>query len=230
MRHRYVLRAARPSPKCASRWTKRADNLLWLVIKNSADKNAQNHWPFRPDGSRPDVIDGDEGIQTVQRSVMLPPDDDCVDIRIYGREGRALLDERRCAPDRCAAIDGAAASTCGDPPSAALDVDVVPEGSCEGPSLPHFSRGVLTNPSWNRATGSVDDDGDAGVDDPTEQDAKGPGASPIPEKRGRPARRAQLASCSTQPDTQPASLAFDGFALLVTCRIVAARRRRPRKS
>jgi hypothetical protein len=203
------------------------DNLLWLVIQSSADKNAQNHWPFRPDGSRPDVIDGDEGIQTVQRSVMLPADDDCVDIRIYGREGRALLDERRCAPDRCATIDGSAASTCGDPPSAALDLSVVPEDSCQGPSLPHFSRGVLTNPGWNMATEAADDDGDAGVH-PAEQDAKDPDASPIAKKRARPAQRAQFASCSTHPDTP--SLALDGFALLVTCWILAARSRRSSKS
>ena len=191
------------------------DNLLWLVIQSSADNNAQNHWPFRPDGSRPDAIDGDEGIQTVQRSVKLPADDGCVDIRIYGREGRALLDKRRCAPDRSATIDVSGASTCGDPPSAALELSVAPEDSCQGPSLPHFSRGVLTNPGWNQAIEAADDDGDSGVG-PAEQDTKDPDASPIAKKRARPAQRAQLASCSTQPDTQPTSLALEGPTIIST--------------
>jgi hypothetical protein len=203
---------------------KTPENLLWLVIRSAAQRSGQNHWPFRPDGSRRDFIDGDEGVQTVQRSVLLPNDDDCIDVRIYGREGRALFDQRRCKPDRCASTDSFGLSTCGDPPFTSIDASLVPADSCESATVPHFLQGLIVDlppGPTKRTEPAASEDLDAGTDEPvTANDAD---ASHSKAKRSKPP--ALPNGCSALASRRTTAFAFDAFGLLVAGCLLAARRR-----
>ena len=70
-----------------------------ISVESRAAKNNKNLWPFWPAGS-PQVA------AVAQPSVVLDPDDACIDVRIFGVEGRPLLDEHLCSPDRCATPRG----------------------------------------------------------------------------------------------------------------------------
>jgi hypothetical protein len=103
----------------------------WLVVKSGAAENNVNQWEFWPS----ELFDGmgvPEGASRVQLSVVLPADDPCIDIELFGVEGRSLFHERRCTADRCALSDVLGIDDCGGPTRSTLDVSAVPEGSCDG--------------------------------------------------------------------------------------------------
>lgn len=104
---------------------------LFLRLESGADDDGANDWVFWPDGWFKDSIAEPESRWTTQRPVLLAPNDDCVDISVYGVEGRPLYHQSHCEPNRCAVSDGEAPNTCGGPPSSGIEVTQMPEGNCE---------------------------------------------------------------------------------------------------
>jgi hypothetical protein len=109
----------------------------WLVVRSHAPKYQLNRWEFSADAwSQPPlgpVIE--EPKRVAQLSLMLPPDDPCVELSIYGSDGRTLFEERRCEPDRCAVFLDRISSTCGETPHSNLDASRVPPGTCDDPPV-----------------------------------------------------------------------------------------------
>jgi MYXO-CTERM domain-containing protein len=102
---------------------------LWLVVKSAATEDAFNHWELWPEY----VFEGMEVPEWTSQahiSVVLPADDSCVDVELFGVEGRTLFEVRRCEPDRCAVLNGIGVSTCGGPPIAGIDIATLPADSC----------------------------------------------------------------------------------------------------
>lgn len=108
---------------------------LWLVVESSAPEHGVNDWAFWPAAWFEQSLADPKSRWLAQRSVALPPGNECVDIRIYGVEGRALLDERRCQPDRCAVYESRGYSDCGDPPTSGIDASRIPAESCDDPPV-----------------------------------------------------------------------------------------------
>jgi hypothetical protein len=108
---------------------------LWLVVESSAPEHGVNDWAFWPAGWFEQAIGDPESRWLAQRSVALPPGDECLDIAIYGIDGRALLEERRCSPDRCAVYDSRTFDDCGSPPFSGLDAARIPAQSCDEPPV-----------------------------------------------------------------------------------------------
>ena len=141
---------------------------LWLRVKGSHAPPNTHGWTFYPMGWS---VQGDqfpELLSAIQLSVPLAAADSCVDMQIYGVEGRALLEERLCEPDRCAVYSIlAGTNTAGVPGGSPLDVRDVPDGSCaDPPVLPSDPAGQVV---------SVDAGMDSGVLDPDlQKDAAAP--------------------------------------------------------
>jgi len=81
------------------------DRLAWLFIESSAERSGRNHWAFRPEATD----------RTIVLNVMQGADDPCVNVRMLGREGRPLFEERVCQPGACSLCELIAGSTCGAP-------------------------------------------------------------------------------------------------------------------
>jgi hypothetical protein len=130
---------------------------LWLVVESSAAENGKNDWVFWPDGWFDSSIADPESRRVVQLGVALAPDDDCVNVRIYGIEGRALLDERHCEPDRCAVYSGSTpVSACGGPAPSGVDITRVPAGSCEHPIVLGDAGAMITHPTADAGMATAD--------------------------------------------------------------------------
>jgi hypothetical protein len=97
----------------------------WLVIESAATRHNRNAFTFWPEETQIG--------SSWQLSVALPPDDDCIDVRVYGLEGTPLFEQRRCEPDRCMLYEIQRGSDCGGPPFAGVDAAGVPHGSCDDP-------------------------------------------------------------------------------------------------
>lgn len=114
--------------------------LTWLLIRSGAESSQVNRWEFSPDawlripfGDPADKPEEPERV--VQLSVPLPPEDPCVDIAIYGIDGSALYEERRCQPDRCAVHQNRQATSCGEPARTGLDATRLSPASCDDPPV-----------------------------------------------------------------------------------------------
>jgi hypothetical protein len=98
--------------------------MLWLQFHSDAPKYGELNAQF--------IAQGRPGAQAaIQLPVALSPNDGCIDIRIVGVEGRPLLSERRCQPDRCAVSTRVSVSTCGGLPFSEIDAASVPVDSCK---------------------------------------------------------------------------------------------------
>lgn len=127
------------------------DEPAWLVVRSRALQFELNRWefstntwsmpPFGPELTEPQRVG--------QVSLMLPPDDACVDISIYGIDGQAFFEERLCEPDRCAVFQYRQSSTCGETPHSNLDVSRVPPGSCDAPPVLEYGDGGLNYPHFD---------------------------------------------------------------------------------
>jgi hypothetical protein len=95
---------------------------LWLELQSAADAHGHNALVL----TEPD----DDGAVPGQLSVVLPPSDDCIDVRLYGIEGVALFQERRCQPDRCAQTDTLTFNSCGGPPFSGVVATETDPGKC----------------------------------------------------------------------------------------------------
>lgn len=134
----------------------------WATVTSDAPELGSNRFTFFP-VTRP----GPEPVHAWQIPVALPPGDDCIDVRVYGVEGRALFTESLCRPDACAVIGLLGVNDCDDVPSTRVDPTRLPPGSCDDPPVLDHEPGVgLVYPN---ETGG---DGDSGAVDAT--DAKMP--------------------------------------------------------
>ncbi len=88
---------------------------LWIVMKSSASEHGVNQAEIST---------------RAELSVVLPIDDECIDIEVFGVEGRPLYEERRCEPDRCVVLTSIGVGTCGDPPTPGTDASKLPSVSC----------------------------------------------------------------------------------------------------
>lgn len=82
----------------------------------------------------------------VQLSVALPPDDPCVDLVLYGIDGSALFETRRCEPDRCVVFHNIGSSLCVETPHADIDVARVSEASCDDPPVLEYEGDEIVYP------------------------------------------------------------------------------------
>jgi len=98
---------------------------LWLELHSDAPKTPMGGWTFWPEGT--------PGASTFIQLPIAPSDDGCIRTRLYGIEGRALFDETRCEPNRCAVYARSAVSSCGGPPFTPVDAARLSERSCERP-------------------------------------------------------------------------------------------------
>jgi hypothetical protein len=132
----------------------------WLQIRSGADRFQLNRWDFTAGSwsaiSRfdPEAEPMEDPERVGQISVPLPSADPCVEIAIYGIDGHALFEEKRCEPDRCAVYQQRLQSSCVEPPSSALDPIRLSPTSCENPptiddlnGYPEFDAGVPEEPA-----------------------------------------------------------------------------------
>ena len=160
---------------------------LWLVVKSSADTNGTNDWVFWPDGWFEESIVEPESRHKTQLSLALPADDACVELQLYGVEGRSLYHERRCSPDLCAIVSSPGASSCGGPPFSGVDASRIAAESCH-------PRGAPT-----------DDD----------RDAMAPSAAKHAAAAGAITRRSHASGCSAIAGSQRRSGLMLQLLLLV---------------
>lgn len=116
------------------------DELTWLQVRSGADRFQINRWEFSKRGGFRYPWTGLENLpenleREAQISVPVPADDSCVDIAIYGIDGLPVFEERRCEPDRCAVYQQRLQTTCGEPPSSALDATRLSRTSCDDPPV-----------------------------------------------------------------------------------------------
>jgi hypothetical protein len=97
----------------------------WVTVESAAAEGGRNVFMFVPE----DVNIG----SAWQLSVSLPQDDRCIDVTVYGLEGAPLFEEHRCEPDRCVRYANWGQSSCGGPPSSTVDVERIPDGTCDDP-------------------------------------------------------------------------------------------------
>jgi MYXO-CTERM domain-containing protein len=144
----------------------------WLAIESNAASDARNRVTLLPSAwfSTPPSHDN-----AVQASVMLPNDDPCVRISVYGLDATVLFEEQRCAPNSCAIFSERGLrvpSSCGDPPSSSLDAARVPYASCDDPYVvPHDAHG---NAAY--------EDGGVAVDEPDAATEPDSGLNPVPSE------------------------------------------------
>jgi hypothetical protein len=207
---------------------------LWLVVESSAPEHGVNDWAFWPAGWFEQSIGNPESRWVAQRSVALAPGDGCVDIAIYGVDGRVLREERRCSPDRCAVYGSRAFDDCGSPPWSGIDAARIPAQSCDDPPVLVSGSGVgIVYPEPEAKPP------DAGA--PSEQDAASDAGEsagmagddgvgrPTPDINSEPSTRVGE-GCSAQP-LRPGSRPNGALALLVVFGVLVATRRtlvRPR--
>lgn len=114
---------------------------VWLFVRSQAAPYQYNEWQFSPD-FRMDVAEGEPDTRrTAQLSVHAPKDDPCVEIGVYGVDGRPLFEERRCHPDRCVVYGSRAGSPCDAPPQSQVDASRISTSSCDDP--PHLRDSEL---------------------------------------------------------------------------------------
>jgi len=98
----------------------------WLVVDSAAIEHAHNAHVFTPNAESSDP-------PAWQLSVTLPRIDPCIDVALYGVEGRVLWEQRRCEPNRCARTDAATFNFCGGPPFSGIRAVDIAVGSCDAP-------------------------------------------------------------------------------------------------
>ena len=126
-----------------------SEAMRWVVIESAAEQDDRNAATLHSENVEPGA--------GFDLSVVLPPDDRCVDVRVYGVEGTVLFEERRCDPDRCAVADLIFVSTCGGPPISVVDIERIPDGSCDDPPEVEWSPdGGLVYPDEEPAAGMGD--------------------------------------------------------------------------
>lgn len=178
----------------------------WLVVRSQASRFELNRWEFSANSwSQPPIGPAiDEPERVAQLSVMLPADDPCVEISIYGIDGRTLFEETRCRPDRCAVFLYRQTSTCGETPHSNIDVSRVSTASCDDPPVLDYDDAGIDYPHFD-------------VEHNEEQDAG-------PQVRLR-TRRAP--DCQALPLWAARSLAWP-LTLVASAGLLLLRRRRPR--
>jgi hypothetical protein len=121
---------------------------LWLRLQGSYAMGNTNAWTFYPTGWSVQSDQQPELLSEIQLSVPLASDDDCVDMQIYGVEGRALFEARRCEPERCAVYTMVAGRNSGGGPGGTpVDVEQVKDGSCDDPPVLDDGLGDARYPS-----------------------------------------------------------------------------------
>jgi hypothetical protein len=123
----------------------------WLLVRSRAAIHELNRGEFSPDGwsMSPYGPAIEEPERVAQLSVMVPPYDPCVDITIYGSDGRTMFEERRCEPDRCAVFLYRHSSTCGENLHSNIDASRVFPGSCDDPPVLEYDSDDIVYPHFD---------------------------------------------------------------------------------
>jgi hypothetical protein len=188
---------------------------LWLVIESEASVGGKNDWSFWPEGSFDAPAHDPQYDRSVQRAVALPPNDDCVDVRIYALDGSQVFADRRCAPNRCAIYDMRAAGPCGGPGSSLVDAERIAAGSCSDPPVLEERFETIRYP---------DEDAGVEVGGEARPDAAERTAQPTRRKDAdAPVARAAVDGCDVVPGERASSV--DRAAFLIAAWMLLARRR-----
>lgn len=106
---------------------------VWLFVRSDATPYQNNIWEFGPELLL-DVAEGEPDPRQVRQvSVHAPLDNPCVDIGIYGVDGKPLFEERRCQPDRCVVYGARFTNLCNHPPLSYVDASRISDRSCDDP-------------------------------------------------------------------------------------------------
>jgi len=170
---------------------------LWLVLRSHADKDNENRWVFASpewDGLDP----------SPQLSVVLPSDDRCVELTLYGADGSVAHERELCEPDTCVLFANRGSSSCGEPPSSSLNVDRLPRGNCDAPiTIQDGSQGPVYPdpvPELRDDAGAVSPTADAGEPPPAVDAGEPP---PPASTGGSPATGPDPSSGGSDSEPEP---------------------------